>query len=477
MRPLSGLLPACCILTVLLSCSGSGQEKKPAPVTPSDKARVIRHIPVVADTTQSYALYLPGRKPFLVTGAPNGVTRFPVIIAFDPHGDGSLPLTRYQDLAERYGFILAGSNNSRNGLPGDQAGDIATRLIRDLLSRYPVDSTRIWLIGFSGGARVASSTAMYLQKVQGVIGCGAGFGRVERPPAYRFDYIGLAGTADFNVHEVQGLDKPLTDAGYRHFIATFPGKHEWPPVEIMENTFRMIVTNAIRDGQLTKNDSLVQAISHSLALNIRDCRRINDLTGGVEVCRWALTMLDGLTETGLFRDEKSSLEQNPMYASQVAYRSQLVEKEENARQELVTALQQQGLNWWRTRIARELAARGRKVNPKDRKAVEDTLMSYRLMSFLSLYCYMNATGALNRQDEAASIKIVSVYGMCDPENPEPDYMKAILHARRGENQEAVHSLEQAAGKGFTDRPRLEAQPEFRALAGTPGWKELMTRIK
>ncbi|HRG90885.1 MAG TPA: hypothetical protein PLW44_17810, partial [Chitinophagales bacterium] len=61
------------------------------------------------DATQSYALYLPSN--YTDTSA------LPVMLFFDPHGDGAVPLNLYARLAEKNGYILMGSNISKNGMP------------------------------------------------------------------------------------------------------------------------------------------------------------------------------------------------------------------------------------------------------------------------------------------------------------------------------------------------------------------------
>src|SRR5882757_3363638 len=86
--------------------------------------QVIANVPCAADPSQSYALYIPS------TYTPDRA--WPVIFAFDAGGHGLNPVERYRAAAERYGFIVAGSNNSRNGVPSDNAvaalsGDVFAR--------------------------------------------------------------------------------------------------------------------------------------------------------------------------------------------------------------------------------------------------------------------------------------------------------------------------------------------------------------
>ena len=56
---------------------------------------------------QSYAVYLPSTY--------SASRKWPLIAAFDPAARGNVPVEQFKDAAERYGYIVCGSNNSRNG--------------------------------------------------------------------------------------------------------------------------------------------------------------------------------------------------------------------------------------------------------------------------------------------------------------------------------------------------------------------------
>src|ERR1700687_4669781 len=71
---------------------------------------VLREVQTLARPEQSYALYLPS--------AYSSDKRWPIVYAFDPGARGSLPVELMKEAAESYGYIVAGSNNSRNGSRG-----------------------------------------------------------------------------------------------------------------------------------------------------------------------------------------------------------------------------------------------------------------------------------------------------------------------------------------------------------------------
>src|SRR5438045_8373144 len=81
-------------------------QRNAAPAQPLKK-HVIQRVECVRHPDQSYMLYLP-------LDYDDAHPR-PIIYAFDPSARGNIPAERYEAAAARYGYIVAASNNSRNG--------------------------------------------------------------------------------------------------------------------------------------------------------------------------------------------------------------------------------------------------------------------------------------------------------------------------------------------------------------------------
>ncbi len=126
---------------------------------------MIENIRLMNDTSQSFALYLPKNY--------SDTSRFPIIIFFDPHGVGSLPVSMYKTLAEQYHYILIGSNSSKNGLQMDAINHIANQLIEETKSRFSVDLKNFTLCGHSGGAKIALMIGAANRNITSVIYSGA----------------------------------------------------------------------------------------------------------------------------------------------------------------------------------------------------------------------------------------------------------------------------------------------------------------
>jgi hypothetical protein len=85
------------------------------------------------DSTVKYAVFVPQQtenKPL------------PVIFLFDPHNQGQLPVETYAPLAEKYGYMLVGSMNLRNGQSGDQMQYFFNATFQDVTNRFQSIKTK-----------------------------------------------------------------------------------------------------------------------------------------------------------------------------------------------------------------------------------------------------------------------------------------------------------------------------------------------
>lgn len=215
-----------------------------AALLPSGQLPVGEIVPTVtcaADPPQSYALYLPS--------AYSQEKLWPIILAFDPGGRGNVPVERYQRAAERYGFIVAGSNNSRNG--SQDLARIVSALSTDVGARFRIDPKRIYTAGMSGGSRVAFIVALGVADIAGVFASSAGYPDSKARKTLPFPVFATAGTEDFNHLEMRLLDRELTTP---HFLAVFDGGHTWLSSDLALEAVEWMVVRAMKSGRATRDD-------------------------------------------------------------------------------------------------------------------------------------------------------------------------------------------------------------------------------
>ena len=212
------------------------------------RGRVIDSVQCADDPSQSYALYVPS--------AYTADREWPVIFAFDPGGRGLNPVEHYQAAAEKYGYIVAGSNNSRNG---DWKVSMAavSAITRDVSARFNVSAKREYVAGMSGGARVAMGIALSSPQVAGVFASSAGYPDGHSRSELSFPVFETAGTEDFNRLEMREMDRALKSP---HRLAIFEGGHVWLPSAVAMQAVEWMEIQAMKSGRKPKDQAEIDAI-------------------------------------------------------------------------------------------------------------------------------------------------------------------------------------------------------------------------
>ena len=209
---------------------------------------IVDDVKCASDPSQSYALYLPS--------AYSASRRWSVLVGFHPGGRGRAIVERYRAAAEQYGYVVAASNNSRNG-PWDVSAAAIKAMFPDLDARFAIDSQRIYLTGHSGGARVAMQVALANKAIAGVIASSAGFPDSQPRARVGFAVFGTAGNDDFNYNEMRMMDRALTSP---HRLAVFTGGHTLPPDDVALEAIEWMELQAIRAGRKARDEALVDTL-------------------------------------------------------------------------------------------------------------------------------------------------------------------------------------------------------------------------
>jgi hypothetical protein len=442
------------LLTVffVFSC-GSSEPKtttgdsviQPQAAKPELKKGDCTDLTVTGDPSNSFTVYLPSDF--------DSTKKYPVVIFFDPHADGRLPLNKYKSVAEKWGFIFVGSNSSKNGMTQEQSKNIVDGLVNEAKAILPIDPQQILVCGFSGGARVATSAAIYRTDIKGVIGNSAAGTHYNNP----IIFVGIAGLGDMNYLEMKTFENNSAGSNFKHELLVFDGKHEWAPVTMMENALLICSTynpaTRAYDLDAYKSDALEQSIiSQADSLKKISCLLANNLLQtGVRT-----KGVPSPTDTFLLKQRKitaiaSAFEKTPCVKSDGAAWKAAEEEEFVLQQELAGAMLSQDTAWWKTNADKYF---------ESKKQGADKFMHQRLRGYASLMCYSYANQAFKANNLHAAEKLVAVYAIVDPTNSEWAYMRAILYMQLSLPDYALSSLEKAMQLGFKDKNRLQNDPAF-----------------
>ena len=445
----SGLLP---ILLLLGRPVDAAMETAAVPTAGRFTPRVV----CIASPDHSYAAYLPA--------AFESTRPWPILLCFDPIGEGDLPVRLFHAAAEKHGFLVVGSYNSRNGPERDNGVAVAA-LLRDVCKRWPIDRRRVYAVGFSGGARVASSLGLS-GVARGVIAVGAGFPAGVKPPEeIGFDFYGAVGAQDPNREEMEEIDWALKARSAAHVLRLFPGGHEWLPERLTDEAL----------------DWLDAQFRHA---GIRD--RYTALIRGEFQERWAaaraLSPRDAFLEhRALVSDFRGLPDLTEVHQALKALGAGagIGEPERQAAQQRSAALAEY------LRLARNPAspaAAALVAQWQERSCVPDDTPVRRearsLLAGVLLRCAVDARTRLAegiRPPAAAAAGALAV--QLRPESPVLAFNLACIQSLDGNPTVALASLQLAVRRGFTDARLAWNEPALAPLRREPAFLAVLATMK
>lgn len=402
----------------------------------------------VADTSIHYSVYVPQ------TSQKN----LPTIVFFDPHARGKMPVEMYARLASEYKYILIGSNDMHNGQTASETEKIVLALINEIETQYPSDANRIYLSGFSGGAKVAMMYGINIPEIKGVVACGGSILPKLKPDS-TFCFVGMVGNKDFNYLDMQQTLTVFSKMGIPFTSLVFDGKHEWPSASEFDNAFKALEINAMRTGFAPANVDWLKSVYSALSDSANNSMALGEYVKGSEMIGRIQGWFGSVDSDIRLSAFKKNLSTNPMYHDQVRKLQELAEKEVSLRSQFIGSIENRDIDWWKD----EIENFEKSIASKDK---EVSLTSQRLMAYLSMVSFslINSDILNNRQEKA--YKKLQIYKMVDPDNTDVYLMYARYYLMIGDRQKMIESYREAVAKGFD---------EVENYANTSNWKYLFSQ--
>jgi len=440
----------------------------------SDKDQVTDTVQCRNEIRQSYALYRPAQY--------DNKKSWPVILIFDPAARGKTGVSTFIEAGRKYGFILACSNNSRNGPLGDNFA-AAAAMLQDVEERFTLDQRRIYSAGFSGGSRFAMAFAVKEKRISGVIGCGAGLpnDRNYLPSGNSdFLYYGLAGTRDMNYLEMHDL-LSLFSSQPRviSYLRTFSGGHQWPGSDLITEAVEWLVLQTMNRKIIPADQTFLSYVENKTQNLINSQLSAGNQADAIMYMRFAARDFQGTPfasrMTKLLADSgKSSEYQKAIrkWNKMAATEQERKEKYLNYLSEIVNSgsLPDSASAWW----GNETRAL---IRLRDKGSPENSQMASRVLNFISILCSEQGTSYYRNRLYAQAAFMFEICTLSDSENPNNYYNLARSLAGSGKSKESVDALSAAMNHGFNSRKTVGSDPAFGKIRGDTRYKALILKMK
>ena len=425
---------------------------------------IIDTIKCLSDTSSSYSVYVPSN----YTTEKN----WPVLFGFDPSANGRIPIEKYYELAEKYGFIITCSNNAKNGA-WDTAIKSAQIMIDDINQRFSIDPSRMCAYGFSGGGRLASLIAIENKTISAVINCGAGFPNNSNPNYYfKFQYINIIGLRDFNYIEIMGLDKQLAKLGVNYSIIPFDEGHLWPKKEIFEEAILHLILRDYKNNPSSESYNFL----YNHYKYLFNCL---DETFLIPIKEYMYTFLIDIEKILNVASTSSTIKYQNFFESNEfldysKLKSNAIPIERNFQREVISEMSQVysfsaeskmfRKTWWKHKI--------NAIN----HYISDTNTYYKYMGErLKNYVFISAHESMNSLDSSNYSSLLNlnyILKLCYPNNYYPNYNAASIYARMGDINKCYKELKLAREKGFVDMKIILNDPDFEKIRDSKKIQEL-----
>ena len=473
---LAGCVACPALWPALLSAQAEAAPLPSATIPRYPRGEVVERVESRSDRQQHYAVYLPSRY--------SPARRWPLLLLMDPRGQALIPLALVPESAERLGYIVLSSYNSRSDEPVDPNRDALNAMLADAQQDFSLDERRFYLVGFSGTTRAGWEFATELEgHVAGLIGVGAGLPNGALAPAppgpadHPFAFFGGAGTTDFNYDEVMRLDGVLDRLHWPHRIVAYPGSHTWPKAPVLAQALAWMELQAMRTGLIDVDQGAVDSLFEADMQAARALERDGHLLDALLRYRSAATDYAGLHATTGPVADTLRLSRTAGVRAERKRRGEIERRQFACVARMATYFAglrdgsrkpqslSQVLKHFDVPATQRLAA-----DQTDREA--STAAHRRLEHLYVMTAFYEPRDRFERHDPAGALGMLEIAEVIKPQTPWLCYDRSRALASLNRIDEAMTSRTCWVSTGNMTAAELETDPHLAPLRGDPGFSGL-----
>lgn len=450
------------MIALLIICQGNFAQQLTL-----KKGTIIDSLAVNDSIPDSFSLFLP-------SGFESD-KKWPVLLVFDLDGKGRQALAGFMGAAEEEGFVLASSNSIHDSIAISKNMLVTGRMLTKVVNMLPIDRNRVYVAGFSKGARFANLVPLFLKDVDGVVSMGASILNTELLNSKNpFHFVGIVGREDFNYTDLMGVEKTLNKLKFNNQLILFDGGNEWPATSEITRALRYLKLSDMAKGNIEKDSIYIAQTYQSELKAVEELIASNRMLLADQFMGELQSVFRMHTNVDSLREERKKLRKQKTYRNQRRAENAAFFQESLLREDYDYYLEEDiltynfnNLGWWNYQMS-EL---DKFVNGRDRFKQQ---MGKRLKSYINALIEDNIDNVRFNEniDQEALIFLSMLKTISEPKDFD-HYLTVISISSQNEDYgTALFYLEELLKKGFKDKKRLydlehtalfRISPEFNAL--------------
>jgi hypothetical protein len=376
-----------------------------------------------------------------------------VIYFFDSQGNGKDVVIKYKAIADKYNYLLVGSNTFKNGLSSSEINKHVQFLFESTNSKFRINPQAIYFSGFSGGARAAALLGTKIKEVKGVICCGAGL--KDLPPDTNTALVFTSGIHDFNYLEIKRTGADISKKNIPGVTIYFEGKHEWAPVSVFEDAVLFMEFNMYRQLTLIPDTIKVNYFLNKANRTLDVYEQQGKIFQQLTIAGNLIETLEGIYDVEEYISYYKFVLSNEHTAKYLNTLNEIESHESESYGFYSEAFVNKDIHWWKNEKNNlEKLADSKKLS---------SASAARKLEFIKLLGYIYSEKTILKQDYNQADRYLTLYELFDSENPDVFYLKSLKNLYIGNTEVAVSNLKTAFQKGFKNINKLKSNNKFSAI--------------
>jgi len=345
-----------------------------------------------------------------------------LLVLIDAHADTKLAISKFRYSAKQYKINLLALKDVENGVP-DYLNKIR-KDINDALQNENLHPQKLFIGGFSGGARMAAAYHMQY-KTDGLIMSGAG-----AKPTFEKPVVFAIGLKDFNFYEQFYLSnsKNFTQKNLLHLV--FDGKHEWIDSTLAQSA----LTFLLNQNNLLNNNTEAEKWMKKAKEYKKEHRSYLEFTS-----------LESAYKLRQNKDKQSfTLAQKAGMTVEVKEFANLLVQERNEQGVYFSGLYMKDKTWWDKKLNSLI-----KQSESKNQNTSNSAARQKAFIGIALYSTLNKNKSMPNNDYIK--KLLYIYQKLEPENPDLFFFKAYFNYKSGDEKKTKEFLQKALELGLNKK--------------------------